>query len=54
MAELREQMRKGDKKIQSECKNISQGIVSRTDDAKLKAMESAHKGKLETVSSTFK
>jgi hypothetical protein len=54
MAELREQMKTKDAKMRSEYKDLSQGIGSQADEVKLKAMESLHRGRLESASNVFR
>lgn len=53
MAELREQMKSKSTRLQSEYKDLSHGIHSSADEAKLRAMESKHKTVLGTASSAF-
>lgn len=54
MAELREQMKSKSSQLQSEFKDLSKGIHSKTDEAKLKAMESQHKDLLGNASKLFR
>ncbi|KAI1702799.1 hypothetical protein Ddc_16909 [Ditylenchus destructor] len=53
MAELREQMKSKSTRFQSEYKNLSHGIHSKADEAKLKAMEDKHKTLLGSTSTVF-
>uniref|UniRef100_A0A915DJI0 Uncharacterized protein n=1 Tax=Ditylenchus dipsaci TaxID=166011 RepID=A0A915DJI0_9BILA len=53
MAELREQMKSKSNQLQSEFKDLSHGIHSKSDEAKLKAMESKHKERLGSASTVF-
>lgn len=53
MAELREQMKTKSTRFQSEYKNLSHGIHSKADEAKLKAMEDKHKTLLGSTSTVF-
>uniref|UniRef100_A0A914IBH9 Uncharacterized protein n=1 Tax=Globodera rostochiensis TaxID=31243 RepID=A0A914IBH9_GLORO len=53
MAELREQMRQGSRKLQSEFRDVSQGLKSASDDAKLKTKEVQHRSVMDKASSAF-
>lgn len=53
MAELREQMRKGASKLHSEFRDISSGLNKASDEAKLKALEDAHRTVLGKATSAF-
>lgn len=54
MAELREQMKSKSNRLQSEFKDLSKGIHSKTDEAKLKAMESQHKDLIGSATKLFR
>jgi hypothetical protein len=54
MAQLREQMRDKNDRLQNEYKDLSKGIYSATDDARLRAMEEQHRELLGKTSDTFK
>jgi hypothetical protein len=54
MAQLREQMKDKTRRLQSEYKDLSKGIHSTTDDAKLRAMEEQHRELLGKTSDTFR
>ncbi|KAL3122097.1 hypothetical protein niasHT_009390 [Heterodera trifolii] len=53
MAELREQMRQGSRKLQSEFRDVSQGLKSASDEAKLKTKEERHRTVMDKASSAF-
>lgn len=54
MAELRDQMKFKSTKLQNEYKDLSHGINAKTDEAKLKAMETQHKERIGIASDTFR
>lgn len=54
MAELREQMKTKETLLKNEYRDISNGIFTKSDDVKLKAMEENHKTRIEIASKTFR